>query len=480
MPSTLNSLVWKFSESVLSQLVSLAVSIIIARILGPEAYGIVAMVVIFTTMAQVFVDGGFNSALVQKKDADDIDFSSVFYFSLLFSSFLYALLFITAPAISKFYGSQYSELTPVFRVLGVTMIISAINGVQTAYVQKKMMFKSFFWARLVGTVLSGITGICMAYAGYGVWALVAQQIISSVINTFTLYIITKKSPIIAFSLERMRGLMKFGINVLGSNLLITGYKELRALVIGKLYSASDLALFSRGSHYPNLIVSNINSTLGTVLYPRMSLEQDNLSELKRYLQKSLRISTYLLCPLLFGMAAMAEPFIRILLTEKWIGCVPYLQLMCFINLFQPLSNINNQAIRASGRSGEIFKIEIIKKSIELISLLLVMRISVMAIVVNMLVMSALLNFLFVRPNAKYLAYSFGEQMKDLAPGVLMGAIMMIVIYPITLFPICDMIQIVLQLSIGGALYIGMSILTDNQEYAYIKTIVYRRKNAENE
>lgn len=475
MASTISGLAWKFSESVLSQLVSLVVSIVIARVLGPEAYGVVAMVIIFTTIAQVLVDGGFNSALVQKKDADDVDFSSVFYFSLFFSTILYAILFGVAPIISEFYGSQYSELTSVFRVLGVTLIISAINGVQTAYVQKKMMFKNFFWARLVGTVSSGIIGIYMAYVGYGVWALVSQHIISDVINTCTLYIITKKVPILAFSADRMKGLMKFGINVLGSNLLITGYKELRALLIGKLYSASDLALFSRGSQYPNLLVTNINSTLGTVLYPRMALEQDNKLELKSYLRKSLRTSTYLLCPLLFGMVAIAEPFVRILLTDKWIGCVPFLQLMCFINLFQPISNINNQAIRAYGRSGEIFKIEIIKKIIELISLLLVMRISVMAIVVNMLIMSALLNFLFVRPNAKYLGYSFVEQMKDLAPGVLMSTIMIIIIYPISILPIYDWMQILLQLSIGSILYVLMSKFSNNPEYAYIKSIVNRKR-----
>lgn len=474
MASVINDLAWKFSESILSQLVSLVVSIIVARILGPEAYGIVALVIVFTTLAQVFVDGGFNSALIQKKNADDLDFSSVFYFSVAFSSLLYVILHITAPYISAFYGSGYNDLTRVFRVLGVVIILSAINGVQTAYVQKKMMFKNFFWARLVGTVISGIVAVWMAYAGYGVWALVAQNIISLVINTITMFIITKKAPILAFSLERMKGLFGFGVNVLGTNLLITGYKELRALIIGKLYSPSDLALFSRGAQYPNLLVNNINSTLGTVLYPRMSMEQDNLLELKRYLRKSLRTSTYVLCPMLFGMAAVAEPFIRILLTDKWIDCVPFLQLMCFINLFQPMSTINNQAIRASGRSGAILKLEIIKKIIELVTLLLVMRISVMAIVVNMLVMTATLNFLFAIPNSKYLGYRLTEQLLDIAPSFIMGLLMMISVYPITMIPVPDWLQLCIQIPLGFFIYCLMSKIIKYEEYYYIKDLIIKK------
>lgn len=476
MASTLNSIAWKFSESILSQLVSLVVSIIIARVLGPEAYGIVALVVVFTTIAQVLVDGGFNSALIQKKNADDVDFSTVFYFSLIFSVIIYIALFIASPYIADFYGSQYTGLDKVFRVLGLSLIVYSINGVQTAYVQKRMMFKNFFWAKLVGTTCSGIIGIIMAYSGFGVWALVAQQLSASIINTFTLYLITRKSPILAFSLKRLKGLLSFGINVLASNLLVTGYKELRALIIGKVYSASDLALYDRGNQYPNLIVANVNSTLSAVLYPKMSMEQDNLVSLKSYLRKSLRISTYILSPLLIGLAAAAEPLVRVLLTEKWMACVPFMQILCLTNLFQPLSTINNQAIRAIGKSGTILFLEVIKKSIELITLIAVMRISVMAIVINMLVMAALLNLLFIYPNSKYLGYSFKEQLADIAPGFIMSGIMLIFIYPINWIPMNDVLKICLEVISGVFVYAMMSIITKNKEFDYVKGIVSSRIN----
>lgn len=468
MSSLLNSVAWKFSESILSQLVSLIVSIVIARVLGPEAYGVVALVVIFTTVAQVFVDGGFNSALVQKKNADDTDFSTVFYFSLSFSCILYIALFFASPYIADFYGSQYTDLDKVFRVLGLSLIVYAVNGVQTAYVQKQMMFRNFFWAKLVGTTCSGIIGIIMAYTGFGVWALVTQHLSASVINTFTLYLITRKRPILAFSFSRLKGLLSFGINVLASNLLVTGYKELRALVIGKIYSASDLALYDRGNQYPSLIVNNVNSTLSAVLYPKMSMEQDNLASLKTYLRKSLRISTYILSPLLLGLVATAEPLVRILLTEKWIACVPFMQVICLASLFQPLSTINNQAIRAIGKSGTILILEIIKKSIELITLITVMRISVMAIVINMFVMAALLNLLFIYPNSKYLGYTFKEQIRDVAPSFIMSGLMLAIIYPLNLLPISDILKISIQLTLGVSAYVAMSAITKNGELVYIK------------
>lgn len=471
MPSTLNSLAWKFSESILSQIVSFIVSIVIARILGPSEYGVVAMVMVFTTIAQVFVDGGFNSALVQKKNADILDFSTVLFFSLCFSIVLYTLLFFLAPFISNFYGNQYDQLAPVLRVLGLTLIIFAVNSVQAAYVQKKMLFKNFFWARLVGTVISGVSGIIMALMGYGVWALVAQHIIASVINTFTLFFVTKKTPILAFSFSRLRGLMGFGLNVLASNVLIRLYVELRSLIIGKLYSASDLACFNRGKQYSSLLMSNIDGTLGSVLYPRMVIDQDDFSKVKNFLRKSLRTSMLLTSPLLMGLAAMGEPLIRLMLTDKWIESVPYLQIFCFTNLFMPLSNVNNQAIRAIGKSNAILKVEVVRKVIELIALLIVMRMGVMAIAINMLVMNAILTFANAYPNVKYLKYTYREQIKDILPGFLMSAIMFGLMFSINYTGFNDVVKIILELIVGFVSYCLMARLSNNTDYEFVKSLI---------
>ena len=243
MSSIVGNLFWKFSERMSSQAVSFVVAIVLARILAPSDYGAIAMVMIFVALANVLVEGGFSSALIQKKDADKLDFSSVFYFSVAFSVLLYLLLFFAAPFISGFYGEGYEILTPVLRVIGLQIIVYGINSVQQAYVSKMMMFKKFFWATFVGTIVSACGGIVMAYTGFGIWALVGQQMASSVTNTIVLYLVTKKTPALMFSSQRLRGLLGYGSKILGASLLISLYSNLMSLIIGKLYSAKDLAFF---------------------------------------------------------------------------------------------------------------------------------------------------------------------------------------------------------------------------------------------
>ena len=471
MQSTISSLIWKFAESISSQAVTFIVSIVIARILSPSDYGVIAMVFVFTAIAQTFIDGGFNSALVQKKNADDLDFSSVLYFSVAVSIVLYAALFFAVPYIADYYGDEYDLLPPVFRILGLRLIISAVNAVQQAYVQKKMMFKNFFWATLVGTVISGIIGVIMAYMGFGVWALVAQNLIAALVNTITLFVLTRKTPIWNFSFQRLRGLLGFGSKILGSSLLITTYVELRAMIIGKVYSASDLAYFDRARQFPGLFVNNINATIGAVLFPKLSMEQDNLSVLKSSIRRSLRFTTFIMCPLLMGLVSASEPLIRLLLTDKWIMCVPIMQIMCIVDLFQPIYTANTQALKAIGASGWIFKLEIVKKTMELVTLLCVMRISVMAIVINMVVMAILFNFAFVYPNKKLLGYTFKEQMQDVAPGFIMGTIISASVYMLNYASLPDILKLILMVVSGGALYIAMSQLTHNKEYEYVVELI---------
>ena len=406
MASTLKNLAWKFTERVSAQLVQLVVSIILARILSPSDYGAVAMVTVFIMFSNVIIEGGFSSALIQKKNADDLDFSTVLYFSIGFAIFLYAVLFISAPYISAFYGEEYQILTPVLRVLGIQVLIYAVNSVQYAYVQKMMMFKNFFWATLVGTVTSAVVGLVLAYSGYGVWAIVWQQLTANVINTLTLFAVTRKLPIMAFSFNRLKGLFNYGIKLFGAHLLITVYQDIRSLIIGKLYSAQDLAFFDRAKHFPSLIVMNINSSIGAVLFPKMSKEQDDIEQVKNSTRKSIRFSSYVMSPLMFGLAAIAEPFIRLVLTEKWIESAPLMQWFCIVFLFMPIHTANMQAIKAIGKSGTVFNLELIKKVLELVTLIAVMRLGVDAIVINMAIMTTLFTVINAYPNTKYLGYKY--------------------------------------------------------------------------
>lgn len=468
MSSTIKNLSWKFMERVAAQLVQLIVSVVLARMLLPSDYGAVAMVTVFIMLANTIIEGGFSSALVQKKDADELDFSTVLYFSIFFSLILYAALFYSAPYISLFYGKGYEILTPVLRVLGLQVIVYAINSVQQAYVQKKMMFKNFFWATLIGTLASAIVGLTMAYNGYGIWSIVAQQLTANVINTLTLYAITKQRPILAFSFNRLNELFKFGIKILGANLLITGYQELRALIIGKLYTAQDLAFFDRGKQFPSLIVTNINSSIGAVLFPKMALEQNDIERVKNSTRISIRFSSYIMSPLMLCLAAIAEPFIRVVLTEKWIQCVPLMQLFCIVFLFMPIHTANMQALKAIGKSGTILTLEIIKKIIELVSLIAVVWISVKAIVINMAALTILFTIINAYPNKNNLNYSFKEQAIDILPAIIMSTFMYIVIFIFNnITNIDDIYKIPIDIAIGLIIYYILSKITNNSELLYI-------------
>lgn len=475
MSSTFKNLGWKFMERVSAQLVQLVVSIVLARILAPSDYGAVAMVTIFIILANVLIEGGFSSALIQKRDADDIDFSTVLYFSILFSLILYAVLYFSAPYISMFYGEEYQILTPVLRILGLQVIVYAVNSVQQAYVQKRMLFKNFFLATLVGTIASGVVGLAMAYSGYGIWAIVGQQLTSNILNTLTLYAITRKLPVLAFSIERLKGLFNYGIKLLGANVLITGYQELRALIIGKIYTAQDLAFFDRGKQFPSLVVTNINSSIGAVLFPKMALEQDNIEKVKNSTRISIRFSAYVMSPLMLGLAAISEPFIRLILTEKWIQSAPFMQLFCIVFLFMPIHTANMQSLKAVGKSGTILKLEIIKKIIELISLFAVVWISVEAIVINMAVLTTLFTFINAYPNRRHLNYSFKEQAKDILPAIVMSIIMFVIISIFNHYVRMDDIYLILaDIAIGSVFYIGLSIMTNNKELAYFIKILTKR------
>ena len=471
MNSVVKNISWKFAERISSQTVSLFVSIILARILDPKDYGAIAMVMIFVSLANVIVDGGFSSALIQKKNADRLDFSTVFYFSLCFSVIIYLILYLCAPLIVDFYGKGYEILTPVLRVVGVQIIITSINAVQHAYVSREMMFQKFFYSTLMGTCFSAVVGIVLAYNGYGIWALVFQYLSSSIVNLISLYYITRKHPALEFSFDRLKGLLNYGIKIFATSLLVQIYMQLRSLVIGKIYSARDLAFFDRGRQFPCLIGDNINASVGAVLFPKMSKEQDNISLLKESTRKAIRMGSFIMCPLMLIFGVMSEPFVRFVLTEKWMPCVPLMQIFCIIYLFNPIHTANMQAIKALGRSDVYFKLEIIKKVIELICLLAVTQISVQAIAVNMAVLTTLFTFVNAYPNRKLLNYSFKEQMDDILPAVILSLITAGVAWLVVLASLPDFITLIIQFIIGIVVYITLSLLFKRNDFFYLKNLI---------
>ena len=320
--TTIKNFIWRFAERCGAQGVSFIVSIVLARLLEPSVYGTIALVTVFTTILQVFVDSGLGTALIQKKDADDLDFSSVFYFNFTVCLVLYFGMFVSAPYIAKFYGDE--TLVPVIKVISLTLVIAGVKNIQQAYVSRNMLFKRFFFSTIGGTIASAFVGIFMAYIGMGVWALVAQQLSNATIDTIILWVTVKWKPKRMFSWKRLKELLSYGWKLLVSALLETVYNNLRNLVIGKLYSSADLAYYNQGDKFPKLIVTNINTSIDSVLLPTMASAQDDSARVKNMTRRAIKTSTYIMAPLMIGLAFCANTIVELVLTEKWLPCVPFL------------------------------------------------------------------------------------------------------------------------------------------------------------
>ena len=465
----LTGLIWKFGERISAQVVSFAVSVILARMLPTEAYGLVALVMIFITFANCIVVNGFGSSLIQKKDADNLDFSSVLYFQIAISLLLYAILFFTAPLISSFFGDGYELLTPVLRVLGIRIPLTSINNVQHAYVGKKMIFKKFFFSTIVGTVISAIVGITMAYKGFGVWALVTQYLTNTVIDTVILAVTIHWKPILKLSTSRLKEMFRFGWKILVASIIGELYNELRSITIGKLYTSSDLAFFDKAKQIPNIIVTNVNTTIANVMFPAISNAQNNPIEVKNMTRRSIKTTAYIMCPLMFGLAVVAEPLITLLLTEKWLPCVPYLQVFCISFCFEPVQTSNLQAIKAVGRSDILLKLEILKKGSSLLILLAVMNHSVEAIAYSGLLTTFIASVANTTPNKKLISYSFKELLSDMAPGLLISSAMAISVFFIgKLVAYNTVLQLIVQVVSGGIIYLAISIIFRVEAFTYLK------------
>ena len=474
-----SNLMWRFAERCGASIVGFIVSIILARKLGPEAYGTIALITVFTTILQVFVDSGLGNALIQKKDSDDIDFSTVFYTNIAFCLILYIIMFLCAPLIAKFYDKL--ELIPLIRVLSLTIVISGVKNVQQAYVSKNLIFKKFFFATLTGTIGAAIIGVIMAYNGFGVWALVTQQLFNLTVDTIILWITVKWRPIKAYSFARLKKLFSFGSKLLASSVLDTVYNNLRQLVIGKLYSSSDLAFFNKAKQFPNLIISNINNSIDSVLLPTMSKEQDNKKRVRNMTRRAIKTSVFIMAPLMMGLAFTSNNVIKLLLTEKWLPCTFYLVIFCITYMFYPIHTANLNAIKAMGRSDLFLKLEIIKKIVGMILLLSTMWISVKAMAYSLLIGSLVSQIINSWPNKKLLDYSYIEQLKDILPSIIISIFMGFIVYLFNFLNLNVILTLVIQIIVGASIYISLAKIFKLESFNYILDIIknFNRKKMHN-
>lgn len=463
--STTSNFLWRFMERCGAQGVTFIVSIVLARLLDPKVYGTVALVTVFTAILQVFVDSGFGNALVQKKNADNIDFSTVFFFNITVCTALYLIMFFCAPLIASFY--KMPELTPVVRVMSLTLIISGVKNIQQSYVSKNLLFKKFFFATLGGTVGAAFIGIGMAYAGFGVWAIVAQNLFNQLVDTIILWVTVKWRPQLAFSFKRLKGLFSYGWKLLVSSLLDTGYNNLRQLIIGKLYTAKDLSFFNKGQSFPNMIVTNINSSIDSVLLPTMSAEQDDKSRVRAMTRRAIKTSTYIMMPLMMGLAVSAEPLVSLILTDKWLPCVPFLRIFCFTYAFYPIHTANLNAIKAMGRSDMFLKLEIAKKAFGLVVLVSTMWFGVIWMAYSLLLASLFSQIINSFPNKKLLEYGYIQQLKDMLPQIALSCVMGFCVYLLNYVRLPDTVILILQATVGAVLYITLSKVFKIESFEYV-------------
>lgn len=449
-----SSFIWKFGERIVEQFVSFFISILLVRILSPNDFGIIAIVFIFINIANVFINSGFGTALVQNKDANEVDFSTCFYCSLIVSVVIYLILFLFSPFISSFF--KISQLAMIIRVFAIKVPLSAFSTIQHAYVERHMIFKKFFFSTLFGTIVSGVVGVYLAYAGYGVWALIYQNLVNTLIDIIVLFFTIPWKPKFTFSKESAKKTINYGAKLLLADLFGTIFDQLKSIIIAKRFSSSDLAFYNRGNEVPSAVNTNITSTIMTVLFPAISNINDDINAVKEMTKKSIKLLSYIVFPLLTIIICISKPLVLVLFTEKWLPAVPFIRIICVMNVIGLSSNVSLQTIKAIGKSDVVLKIEFIKKPVCLLLLILGALFSPLIIVWCMLiytVYSSIVNCLLL---SRLINYSLKEQIIDVLPICFMCCVSTGLSFLISLFKMNSMVMLVIQVVMYLSFYIGLS------------------------
>lgn len=457
---------WKIMENGGAQGVQFIVSVMLARMLSPKEYDVLAIMLIFTGIANVFVQNGFATALVQKKAADETDFSSVFFFNILIALFVYIILFFTAIPLAVFYNNP--DILPLLRVLSVIVFFGAVISVQNAYISKHLEFRSLFIASLIASVLSGTVSIYMAGKGRGVWALVWQQIIYYISLCLILFSAISWKPTWVFDIRRLKAMFDFGWKILVSAVLDNIFTNMHGLVIGKIYDRGTLGNFTRGEQFPKIIVGNMGATIQSVLLPVMAEYQDDRERVKIILKDSVIIGSYLLFPAMAGMVAVADKLILLLLGMKWEGAIPFLRLMCLAYMFWPLHISNLQALNALGRSDIFLKLEIIKKLLSVLVLILGIRYNAMIFIAFKVLADYICVFINAFPNRRLLGYGIFRQLADIIRSLLSAFVMGTAVYIAGRFVPAGWTGLCLQILLGSALYLLLGLVSKDPGLRLLK------------
>lgn len=469
---TVKGVVWSSIERFSTQGVQFLIMIIMARLLTPKDYGLIGMLAIFLAVAQSLIDSGFSQALIRKQDRTDVDNSTVFYFNIVVSSALYLILFIAAPFVADFYNQP--ELTSVMRVVCLGVILNSLAVVQRALLTVRIDFKTQAKASLSAAVISGCIGIVLAYCGFGVWSLVVQQLLNLSVNTLLLWIFSKWRPIAVFSWKSFHELFAFGSKMLASGLLDTLYRNIYPIVIGKLFSASSLGHYTRAQQFSEFPSSNVTGIIQRVTYPILCGIQDETERLEAVYRKFLKLSAFIIFPLMIGMSAVARPFIDIALGTQWGFCGQLLQIICFAMMWYPIHAINLNLLQVKGRSDLFLRLEIIKKILGITVLCITAPFGLVVMCYGQIFNSIVALVINTYYTGKLINVGFIRQMKDLLPTILLSLIMFWAILLVDGFIETNMYRLVIGVLVGIIVYASGSYIFKFKELQTLFSLIRRK------
>ncbi|MEG2120817.1 MAG: lipopolysaccharide biosynthesis protein [Rikenellaceae bacterium] len=464
-----SSVLWSAIERFSVQGAQYIISIIIARLLIPSDYGLIAMLSIFIAISQTFIDGGFANALIQKKERTEVDYSTVFYFNIAIAVVLYIILYLSSPYIAAFYNEQKLDL--ITKIVGVTLIINSFGIVQQTKLTIALDFKRQAIASLIAVIISGAVGIFMAYEGYGVWALVWHTLLNNLLRVILMWFFAHWHPILSFSINSFKEMFSFGSKILLSSLLHTIYTNLYTLVIGKKFAASELGFYNRASTLAQFPSTNFTNVIAKAVYPIQCRMQDDATELNRLFIIYLRMACYVIFPIMIAMCVLAEPFIRVLLTDKWLPAVPLLQILCIAFMWDPVMKINHNILNVKGRSDYFLRAELIKKIAAIIILVITIPFGIKVMCIGLIAYSFADMLIIIYYTHKLTEITLQRQIKELLPIVALSFSMGGVMYLSSLLSNTPIIQILAGGAAGVIYYVALSHLFHFKEFKQILSII---------
>ncbi|HEY5499821.1 MAG TPA: lipopolysaccharide biosynthesis protein [Bacteroidales bacterium] len=469
---TVKSVMWSAVERFGSQGIQFVMSIIIARLLLPEEYGLIAMLAFFMAIAQTFVDSGFGSALIQKNDRNEIDYSTAFYFNFVVAVLVYLMLFLAAPFIADFYKEE--KLIDITRVVGISVILNSFGLVQRAKLSIALDFKKLALASTLAVFISGLLGIWMAYTGYGVWALVAQTVLNNLICNILLWTLSRWSPLWVFSKESFIALFSFGSKLLLSSLLHTVYTNLYTLVIGKFYSKQSLGSYYQASNLATFTSNNISAVIVRAIYPIQCSMQDDDEKLKYYFSKYLKLSCYVIFPISVGLCALAEPLVKVVLNVQWIPAIPYIQILCIAYMWNPVMMMNSSILNVKGRSDYFLRAEVIKKIMAIIILVTTIPFGIKIMCWGLLLYSFTDMIIITIYTKKLMGLRLLNQFKDILPIILLTATMGLLAYGSTFLFINQVLKLLIGTFVGLVYFLTVSKIAKFEEFTFLLNLVKKQ------